>query len=571
MKKKVIAGTLVVGCAAPLALVAGGGVLAIGMFAGGYGDNSAICSDSSVSVTIDGDMPEPVGSYSPEAMERAAVARRHGAEELAIRTVEKRRDAAQREVSEVDERLESSRAQLGRMEHHLSGLAEEIETRTVMDPEMARAEQHAREHAAIYEPAKPTDRLRRPFGLATSLSQEQARIRAEREEARTVIARASAEPNSAGAHTADMQREAEQAARALREQLDAATDAATREHAEQARAGLAQLQADRQAAATAGVLRRRSAQRTAAESAERFIRAHGPVPEPGEAEAWVQATAAEGAHRELSRTDLPARAAAAQKQATTAREQAQRAERAETKLASSIHTARLDLRDLDAQDSELHHEATVRREMPSDPATRENRLRHARARNSAPAPDRAPAQPRVEDDAEQRPSQPPRGSERAQERLRRQASTTDSRSRPRPAGTGMTASVSAAEHVLDQQRGHPYPGREHAQQGDQQRRRQDAAGPLGVERAEAAPPLPLERLQQMRGDQEAQDHEEDVHAHEPAGERRDPAVVEHHRDRPQALDVGAEAEPRPRGVSCVAQGHCGRDRGVSRDRLTPAR
>lgn len=351
MNKKVIAGTLVVGCAAPLALVAGGGVLAIGMFAGGLGDNSAICSDSSVSVTIDGDVPEPVGSYSPEAMERAAVARRDGAEELAIRTVEKRRDAAQRQLSEVDERLESSRAQLGRMEHHLSGLTEEIENRTVMDPE------------------------------------------------------------------------------------------------------------------------------------------------------------------------------------------------------------------LDAQESELHHEATVRREMPSDPATRENRLRHARVRNSAPAPDRAPAQPRVEDDAEQRPSRPLRGSGRAQERLRRQASTTDSRSRPWTAGTGMPASVSAAAHVLDQQRGHPHPGREHAQQGDQQRRRQDAAGPLGVERAEAAPPLPLERLQQMRGDQEARDHEEDVHAHEPAGERRDPAVVEHHRDRPQALDVGAEAEPRPRGVSCFAPRHCGHGRG----------
>ena len=119
----------------------------------------------------------------------------------------------------------------------------------------------------------------------------------------------------------------------------------------------------------------------------------------------------------------------------------------------------------------------------------------------------------------------------------------------------------APQHVRHEQRRHPDPGREQAQQGDQQRRRQDAARPLGVERAEADPPLPFERLQQMRGDQEAGDHEEDVHAHEPARERRDPGVVEqhqHHRDRAQALDVGAEAGLRPRGVSRFAQGHCWR-------------
>lgn len=66
MNKKVLAGTLDVGCAAPLALVAEGGVLAIGMFAGGSGDNSAICSDSSVSVTIDGDRPSRWGPTRPK-------------------------------------------------------------------------------------------------------------------------------------------------------------------------------------------------------------------------------------------------------------------------------------------------------------------------------------------------------------------------------------------------------------------------------------------------------------------------------------------------------------------------
>ena len=48
----------------------------------------------------------------------------------------------------------------------------------------------------------------------------------------------------------------------------------------------------------------------------------------------------------------------------------------------------------------------------------------------------------------------------------------------------------------------------------------------------------------MGGDEEPGDHEEDVHAHVPAGEGLDPGVEqhhEHHRDRPQPLDVGAEA------------------------------
>lgn len=249
------------------------------------------------------------------------VARRDQADALTIRTAEKRREIAQRQLEEVGARLEKSRQQLGRIDHQLSGLAEEIETRTVMDPEQARTEQHAREHAAIYEPAKPTASLRRPFGLAPSLAKKQARIRAERDEARTTIARASAEQNGAGAHTADMRREAEHAAaaaRAAQQQMDAAAEQAAREHATTLRADLTALQQARGAAASAGMLRRRGAQRTAAEVEERFIAAHGTVHEDAAAETWVQATAAEAAHRTVCAAGLPARVEQATAQAARA-------------------------------------------------------------------------------------------------------------------------------------------------------------------------------------------------------------------------------------------------------------
>lgn len=73
MKTKAIAATLVVGCAAPLALVAGAGVVGIGMFAGSVGSNDAICAGSSMSVSIDGELPASVGGYSARAMEHAAI------------------------------------------------------------------------------------------------------------------------------------------------------------------------------------------------------------------------------------------------------------------------------------------------------------------------------------------------------------------------------------------------------------------------------------------------------------------------------------------------------------------
>lgn len=352
---------------------------------------------------------------SVELEPAVAVARRDQEDALTIRTAEKRQEIAQRQLDEVETRLEKSRTKLGRIDHHLSGLAEEIETRAVMDPEQARTEQHAREHAAIYEPAKPTDSLRRPFGLAPSLAKEQSRIRTERDEARTTIARASAEQNSAGAHTAGMRREAEQAAAAahtVQQQMDAAAEEAAREHTTTLRSDLTALQQARESAASAGMLRRRGAGRAATEAEERFITAHGSAPEDDAAETWMQATAAAAAHRTVSAAGLPTRVEEATAQAARAQAEVEKADRAEVSLAKSIHTARLDLSDLDAQEVELHQEATARREMPEDPAAKENRQRQARARRSASMARQTraahPGQPKLDEFATQRPSRPTR-------------------------------------------------------------------------------------------------------------------------------------------------------------------
>lgn len=73
MSKKVVAGTLAVGCLAPVALVAGASMVGISMFADSTGSNEAICAGQSLSVSVDGDLPAPVGDFTPEAMEQAAI------------------------------------------------------------------------------------------------------------------------------------------------------------------------------------------------------------------------------------------------------------------------------------------------------------------------------------------------------------------------------------------------------------------------------------------------------------------------------------------------------------------
>ena len=124
----------------------------------------------------------------------------------------------------------------------------------------------------------------------------------------------------------------------------------------------------------------------------------------------MQATAAAAAHRTVSAAELPDRVEQATNRAERAQAEVEKADRAEAALARSIHSARLDLSDLDAQEVELRQEATVRREMPEEPAAKENRQRQARARKST-TPTRQPQSVQqdrasLDEDAEQRPVRP---------------------------------------------------------------------------------------------------------------------------------------------------------------------
>lgn len=72
MKKEMLASVLVVGCVAPVALAVGGGVVGLGILAGEDSGSDALCADSSLSVTVQGQV-SGVGNYSPQAVENAAI------------------------------------------------------------------------------------------------------------------------------------------------------------------------------------------------------------------------------------------------------------------------------------------------------------------------------------------------------------------------------------------------------------------------------------------------------------------------------------------------------------------
>lgn len=79
--KKVLAGVLAVGCLAPVGLAGGALVLGLAMFADeDDADPAALCSDTSLSVQVDGEIPA-VDGYTSEQLERAAIIVAVGKEE----------------------------------------------------------------------------------------------------------------------------------------------------------------------------------------------------------------------------------------------------------------------------------------------------------------------------------------------------------------------------------------------------------------------------------------------------------------------------------------------------------
>ncbi|MDN5685844.1 MAG: AAA family ATPase [Brachybacterium sp.] len=336
-----------------------------------------------------------------------AVARRDQSNALTIATAEKRAEATRQQLAHVEAELDEHRSALHRTDGHLSALGDEIALRATLDADTARTEQHARENAAIHQPARITDEIRRPFGLSASLQREQARIRAEREQAQLTIDRASAQQTPVRSNAAEARRESAEAAAAaqqMQSDLEAATDRAAEEQATTLRGELDTVREARASANTAGIFRRRSAQRTAEEAEQRFAQAHGQIPADEDAEGWIHAHAAEVAGKQLESTDLPARAATAAEHATTTQRRREKAESEETTLARTIHTARMDMKDLDGQEVEVGQEATRRRAMPEEATAKERQARTIRTKQVRQQ--QSPARPRMDEDTTQRPTGP---------------------------------------------------------------------------------------------------------------------------------------------------------------------
>ena len=88
----------------------------------------------------------------------------------------------------------------------------------------------------------------------------------------------------------------------------------------------------------------------------------------------------------------------------------------------------------------------------------------------------------------------------------------------------------------------PHDGRECRQQDDEQWRQQPQR-PSSVERGEVDVARLVPLAHEQAGDEEPREHEEDVDAHEAAGQRRYPRVKEHDekdREAAEAFEVGAE-------------------------------
>ena len=100
---------------------------------------------------------------------------------------------------------------------------------------------------------------------------------------------------------------------------------------------------------------------------------------------------------------------------------------------------------------------------------------------------------------------------------------------------------------LDVERGQPVPGGDRRDHDDEDRRREQAAGPAAVELGEGDAAGLLELAPQQPGDQVARHHEEHVDADEAAPDRADVGVEQDHAedgDGAEAFDVRAEVAAR---------------------------
>jgi hypothetical protein len=317
------------------------------------------------------------------------VAHRDGLDPIQTRAREMAVQKAEKTLQDLDSRLTDTRRRLARTDQGIEDIAREIEHRATLSPENAHREQTDREDAAVHEPARPTDTIRRPFGLTPSIGKAGHDLDTRKGQAEITRDRATARKDAETLAAADARatdQKATAAAREARTRYEHELDHHTTATANQIRTDLDHLARLSAEADTASMFRRRSA-RTAANAARtEFETTWGPLPTPTDQDGWIQARAAEHAEDLPDVTTARDAAEKATVRSQIARRTLTRAERTEDELTATIQAAQLELRDIDAQRDELAREARLRAHLPEDVAAHEDRLRHARAAKTTHKP-----------------------------------------------------------------------------------------------------------------------------------------------------------------------------------------
>lgn len=323
-----------------------------------------------------------------------AVAQRDGLTGPELDRRVRQRDVVKEQLTQVTDEVQGLTRRLNRAETQVQQLSDEIRYRLTMDPETARLEQHDRENAAIYEPARPTDELRRPFGLAPNLTAEQSRLDQERAKHQQSRDRAIAQETAIAARAADARDDATDARERLattHREYDAAHGQLTAETFDRITADLDALHAAEDRAASAGVLTRRGARRAVDEARARLAAQWGLREDETPDEAWAR-DRAEG-HADDAMADRPIAHDLEDARARTADADARHeaAVSAEARVHDVIASAAADLADDDSKARALAQERELRRQMPDELASKERRLRGARQQSAGRFPQKVAA------------------------------------------------------------------------------------------------------------------------------------------------------------------------------------
>lgn len=306
------------------------------------------------------------------------VAHRDGLPQLEVATRERQLAAVKSQSETTKAELATVKTALNAAEVKVSNVLEEIEHRALMSPDQRRKEDDERNHAVIFEPARPTDTFERPYGLTLSLSAAHKQLEQTRAEHTAAQRAALVQLDAAGREASEARQVADEAAELLhtiQTTFDARLETRHGQVATAISEDLSELEAARERFEKSGFLRRSSRQRELQEKEGAFITTWGNVPEPTEREAWVQRIAAERSQAELEHSETYRELTEAKNRSTSAQDSARRATQHETSLNNLVVRSKAALKECDAQEKHLKRERDIRANMSEDMRAKENRLR----------------------------------------------------------------------------------------------------------------------------------------------------------------------------------------------------